>query len=1769
MDPGEIPPELVCLTPIEEMLVARVYPIISFHQVKGSQCKYSGHVVNFFQNINNFVNELPRKVSELTSLIVVKRKDSTFKPKEFIVSKTRVLNALYWLKDNHRYYFDITINNENLNELEAETVNVYDLLPNAISEDENELKSQIKEEPNKSLDENENDWEEYQETHTGLVDPIGLTSKQHVNNFFKAPKKQDLPNIDWPEICESPVNEYVTQGYITMAFPTLFPYGKADLLQRHPKKEIKHKEYFTFLFNYRDGRFSKHKRFRYFAVNSFLRWSSCNHAKYFVERKKMKNMSVEELKDKIKSNPKFMDNISAANQNLRGTTAYWNARTQEVLAMIDELGSPHFFFTLSAADEFWPEMYEILNPSFDWKNASEREIRKEKRRLFRDNPDDFAYFFKFKVQWFFKNVLKKSLDVVEFFYRVEFQHRGSPHIHGIVWVRFAPDMSGLGQPPEKVDKKQVEEVEKFFSKFISAQNPNSSLEFEIHPCSVLYGNVPQDGHLNDLAALLKACQSHTRCSSYCLNYDKKSNSQKCRFNFPKPLRTVGKLEYDSKLQAYSFEPARNDGLVNNYNRFFSEHWRANIDLQAITSKTKTPFYITKYATKPESRSTGFKQFLTDFATSPVCSSDTVTKTIKQALNRMINDRDYSQQDCMFLINGYEYYHCSRSFKKLYLTENDEETLVCINPNRNPSRPKKEISESGSDESESSADESHSESDEDTKPTKKKPSLALSHIELYSKRPKALSHVSLKTFYESHYQSKSKASKGKWLIHKKKIILQVYPKIPQANENLKAKQVLLLNVPFRNVKEFNVKNDDWFKLLNEQYPHLIPKQTNLGMNELDEQLGEEYDEQFISEKESRQNDSPLKKTQIEILSKALPTIKTLEEVALGEREFDVLKEWDKNSCDEEQLTFWKSFISIAKKDYPKKSDYPRPACELNAMQQEIVDLLNVQISDIQAKRESTARTTLIQGKAGTGKSLVIHYITSILFEKLGAESFLLLAPTGVAACNIEGHTLHSKLLIADQALTSITPKTEERLQKEFAKLKFVIIDEFSMIGCNMLSMIDQRLRQITAKTHRSFGGLYVYMFGDIKQLPPVKDKPLFMQELSNMPSSLAGRLLFTTFDKYCVLQESMRQQGVEQNQFRNFLDRLADCGSDDPDFDYLEQRRIDPDPIQDERLREEHKQKFAKFENSIRIFFTNEEVNAYNMKMLKALNRPLCLIRSKTVTANGNKRSFAPDHLEQGLINELTICEGCKVMLRCNLFTEAGLVNGAIGTVEKIIFRKGDKPPEDMPEVIMVRFPDYKGPTLENGCVPIPLISKSWKDKNTVITRTQFPLVVCFALTAHKTQGLTLDDAVVCFDRKDSALGQTYVACSRVRTVNDLAIFGKFSKDRLTGLGRNKDGTPKAMLLHRLQEEENLLKKQNSPTKNVEIQKQYEEAVKQRKIPPKRKQRVEIGENNSPLKKAKTEATVRNSPKTTPVSKPNVVDLFSQTSNIDQLQLNTEKMEIDEPVIQDPEKNSSNQEPNPFDITANDAFVKQSNEYFKKKKCRKSHGAQGGHIIINGEFTNDFELETYIIKRMITYSTGERFGLVQAFDFTVNEGLTYLKEKHSSFFEKVFVVINHNQIHWFLGVIDLIEKRVLILDSLKGLIQDYKPYAEKLFKLTKAICQIDSRNLLYNTFKLCHPILGVPQQPVGSVECGPYMCHFIEYIISPEFSVEYFSYCSQYKRYEMNKIIGNNVRTQEFQNDLNRNNRCQLNEAQFQSDQVRLATIMRNSIKDFEFNGIKE
>ncbi|CAG8483324.1 16666_t:CDS:2 [Rhizophagus irregularis] len=117
MDPGDVPEELRDLTEIEEMLIARIFPIVSVYCLRGGQYAYRGNVINFPQNVEEFATQLPRNPSSLDVLIVRRKSANSLIYKNFTVHRTKVTRALCWLKQNNRYYTDIVIDEEVLQSL--------------------------------------------------------------------------------------------------------------------------------------------------------------------------------------------------------------------------------------------------------------------------------------------------------------------------------------------------------------------------------------------------------------------------------------------------------------------------------------------------------------------------------------------------------------------------------------------------------------------------------------------------------------------------------------------------------------------------------------------------------------------------------------------------------------------------------------------------------------------------------------------------------------------------------------------------------------------------------------------------------------------------------------------------------------------------------------------------------------------------------------------------------------------------------------------------------------------------------------------------------------------------------------------------------------------------------------------------------------------------------------------------------------------------------------------------------------------------------------------------------------------------------------------------------------------------------------------------------------------------------------------------------------------------------------------------------------------
>jgi hypothetical protein len=176
--------------------------------------------------------------------------------------------------------------------------------------------------------------------------------------------------------------------------------------------------------------------------------------------------------------------------------------------------------------------------------------------------------------------------------------------------------------------------------------------------------------------------------------------------------------------------------------------------------------------------------------------------------------------------------------------------------------------------------------------------------------------------------------------------------------------------------------------------------------------------------------------------------------------------------------------------------------------------------------------IVTGTAGTGKTYLIRCVTRLLGRQLALS-----ATTGVAAFDIGGSTIHSLLCLPVRGVRAAPLSREalRRLQDRFEDVAFVVIDEVSMLGLKTFFWIDSRLTQASGGIDLPFGGFHVLLFGDFSQLPPVGDKPLYSYDLGANASAQqhVARDLFRSFSRVVVLQQLVRQAGVEPTQVLAF------------------------------------------------------------------------------------------------------------------------------------------------------------------------------------------------------------------------------------------------------------------------------------------------------------------------------------------------------------------------------------------------------------------------------------------------------------------------------------------------------------------------------------------------------------------------------------------------------------------------------------------------------------
>ena len=394
---------------------------------------------------------------------------------------------------------------------------------------------------------------------------------------------------------------------------------------------------------------------------------------------------------------------------------------------------------------------------------------------------------------------------------------------------------------------------------------------------------------------------------------------------------------------------------------------------------------------------------------------------------------------------------------------------------------------------------------------------------------------------------------------------------------------------------------------------------------------------------------------------------------------------------------------------------------------------------------TATSLFITGKAGTGKSTLLAH-----FSNNSDKKPVILAPTGVAALNVKGQTIHSFFnFYVDVTPQKILEKrSKPRNPKLYKKLKTIIIDEISMVRADLLDCIDTFLRMYGAVEGTPFGGVQMIFIGDLYQLPPVvstEEREIFNTHYKT-PYFFSARAL-QDFPLQCIELEKIYRQ--KDPAFVELLNKIRNNSVDDKDMRHLNSRHIETD---DTATTADPKGSF-----SITLTTTNQRADEINDTHLNNIKGRIHTAKAE-VKGNFTKEYFPTQ-------TDLKYKIGAQIMMLSN-DSNKRWVNGSIGMIEAV------KTDEDGNEYLRVRLQDSR--------TPVDVSPYTWEvysfgvEGDTIVsepvgTFTQYPFRLAWAVTIHKSQGKTFEQVSIDLGRGAFAAGQTYVALSRCTSFEGITL----------------------------------------------------------------------------------------------------------------------------------------------------------------------------------------------------------------------------------------------------------------------------------------------------------------------------------------------------------------------------------------------------------------
>ena len=1052
--------------------------------------------------------------------------------------------------------------------------------------------------------------------------------------------------------------------------------------------------------------------------------------------------------------PKLLRRMTRVLKDVPNTASYWNSQHAKLQAQIGKYGPPTFFATFSPAEYDWPELIEYLReansdlPNIDEISASD---------LIAKDPVLTTTFVhkRFNALLDFILSAKPLGEVTSYFIRHEYQSRGTVHFHTLLWIKDAPIMG----------KSSDEEIASFIQKHVSCKLPDQLQE------PTLYDNVTR-------------YQTHS-CRSYCLRRFKNrkfkhaKKETACRFGFPRPKSkrfalhdvlssVIARRSKRMRKRLYDLPRAEEERFINDYNPTLSFLWRGNMDIQFIAENSYAICnYITKYVTKSETSNIDFLDF------------KDLSKSTFQNLSKFayacLKSREMGAHEAAdrLLQNHGQMWRSSETF-----------VWVQAAPSNMRSRVMKNIKDL-----------------EGQKPDNNEVFYPDVLHDFYPNRPRTptFNDMSLYDFVARYDKVSGPPKEGDRYIRIAKEdgtylrTMRARTKTPVVyhNEYSAEKQpemfyysMLCLFKPWRNEADIMGSSEsceEEFFCVVDQYPQLkemagkkinIQKAREDMFKAADKNIHEKDDAIDSNDSACYEYDTADADTVLDQGMEDYDAVNSSSEIQTQQELENFVA-----TLNEDQMRVYNRVTQHIEHMFDHDGDMcPNETCKMEPL------------------------LLYVSGYGGTGKSYLIKAIQGFMYvqssvyrEKAG---LILAAPTGLAAANINGQTIHSVLKLpvehgSTPKYTELRKRDLDQMRNVMGNLKAVIIDEISMVSNVMLMYVNLRLQEVFGDSS-FFGGKCLIVFGDLLQLPPVKGQPVFEEVSAKVLQTLTGGLsmslnLWLNFE-FDELRINQRQAGPENSTWSGILSRIR-IGTQTPtDIEMIGSRVMnvpilkDPSPKQYLSMIIKEYEKIEKRDSSIVCLMpTVTMVNEFNDAMMSkrfpnARSVPAIDTidgRTKRIQQSAERAVRKLDKLQDprntaGLEKTLHLCEGMKIMLRRNVDVAKGLVNGSVGIISKIHVS-----PSGVVDRISVIFDGLDG--------DLELLKDRRKIEifpDAFLHRQQFPISVAYAITIHKSQGLSLTTVMADLGKTVFECGQVYVALSRCKALLGLHLIN-FAPQKIT------------------------------------------------------------------------------------------------------------------------------------------------------------------------------------------------------------------------------------------------------------------------------------------------------------------------------------------------------------------------------------------------------